>query len=222
MAASGDPHADSKLMEILNWLRQADGYAYDLTITSAMKMNAKDTSVQHSTIYSSNVSFVRYASSAEEGSFMNSDGMYKINHRKKQIGYVQFESDTIVRNAKAAALAVDAGKLLDSVLVRHAVLSSKKKVGNLLRYKLSYEAGYMVRSLDLVFDERQGKLVSLSYVLERYLNGVKREDAILRQEVVMSGYTHSLPVAVVGILDESKDLKKYLNSKYAGYTVQKL
>lgn len=220
--ANEPPSSDKAFMEIIGWLKSMDSYSYELGISSEMKAKPKEKQEQHSIVYSSGAGFVRYISSATESSFMNKKGMFKVNHQNREAGFSQFTSEEVSRRVMAAAGVADPGRLLDSVLLDKAVISSKKIAGDIMEYKLSYEPDYMIKSLHLRYDRRKRMLLSISYVLERYMNGVRQPEAVVHQTVRMSNYRQSRPAELEEILSHSEDLNTYLHSKYAGYNIHNL
>jgi hypothetical protein len=222
-AKAGDtPNTDKELTEIIAWLKSIDRYSYELSIRSEMKANSKEQQLQHSLVYSSNAEFIRYVKGENDCSFMNKQGMFKVDHKSQLVTYRQFESKAMTERVMAVTAVSDPGRLVDSVLFDKARIVSKKRVGDLIEYKLVYEKGYMIKSLELRFDLRKKNLLSVSYVVERYMNGIMQAEALVHQVVTMEHYKPGTPADLDLILANSNELKTYLQSKYTGYNIHTL
>src|SRR5688572_11221588 len=98
LARAGEtPYADKEFMEIINWIKGIDRYSYELSIHSEMKMSPVDKQDQHSLVYSSNADFIRYIRGESDCSFMNKQGMFKVDSKSKEITYKQFGSEAMTK-----------------------------------------------------------------------------------------------------------------------------
>ncbi len=221
-AGANNPYEDKELMYIINWIKQADNYTYELCIKSEMKYGTKDSAAQYALIYTSHADSVRYVCGTDECSFLNKEGMFKVHRKTKQVGYRQFRSDTLIHRIMETAANDGAGKQVDSIFLLGATIRQRTKLGNVVSYKLGYRSDYMIKSMEIAFDTHAKKLISMSYVLERYLNGIHADAALVRQTVRMSQYRHQQPADLQHILLKSKELKQYLESTYASYSIHTL
>ena len=211
---------DKDLSRALAALKQADGYAYRITMTTVKDNDDKDTAAAASVMhcYSGQASFTFYAESAGLLQLACSAGSFRCQDNKKEVGYRLFSNDSMLHAAKAT-FSVNAGALIDSVLLHGAFIRKKKVQKGLMHYWLGYNGGGMVQEMEVVLNAQKDFITSVRY---RMLRTLAAGRPAITQEITMSDYQHQPPPQLTAMLAaiQRTGLKAYLQQQYPGYRLR--
>lgn len=210
---------DPKLKEIVSRMKSADNYAYTLTIYSEAAANKNEHQLIEVKNYYSRSNGIQYARSTTSHFFICKRGMFKADIDKKQIAYKQFTSDSMWQSVQHVIQNADAAQLVDSLFFNNATISRKAQVKTMLTYELTYPSSSMITGLELTYNTTKGVVNSITYSLDRSVDGSNRKGTMIHQKVSMKEYDQKTPQEVIQILQQSDDLKSYLQQTYAGYKI---
>ncbi len=219
LAGSADQSAD--FSQFKAWLKQ-DGWAYHVSVQSAMKMQPAQKKVQNYEIYTSNEEYVRYASGDDLSFFMNRKGMYQINHDEKVVLYKQFSADSIWQQLQKNMDAMLPKSIADSFFFRNASIAYKSHDKAKIQFELSYPRESPVKRMLIDFEPSSKKVSRIEYTIERAMNGSSLPEAMVIQKVVMDKYTRVKPEKLQRIISLSSNLKLFLDTAFTGYTIYKM
>ena len=218
---------DHKLVEMVEQLNQADGYTYQVVISSVIVDNPKETSLMRMTNYQSRKTFVVYSKTDEMMLFICDNGQFRVNYKDKTIYYAAFPKDpAALQQQKDKLLAHFDSYSVQSFLLDNASVSGITSGKKNVVYKLTYPASSMIKNLAIDYDPGAAFFNSIIYTIEKPIAGSESlttsQPSVIRQTVVMDHYVKSVPGIVTQLIDGTKDLQSYLESNYKGYQLKKL
>lgn len=222
LVAQGKPKAsaDKALMQLLENVRQADGYAYTTRVQSTVVGDTQKSPVQTTFSYGSRSAFVMYAKSETELVFLCSKGQFKVDETHKEVYYKLFQNDAELNEVKQLYLDQVAGSF-DSVFLTGAVVKRKKLTKARAEYELVYPATAAMKSFKMQVKLPGGTPERMEYAIERPLNQHTHPMMII-QKMTMDQYSTQMPREVTQLLAASEDLQGYLERKYASYALRKI
>ena len=225
--ATGNARADNKLVEIVEQLNQADGYTYQVVVSSVIVGDPKEKTVMRMTNYQSRKSFVVYSKTDEMILFICDNGQFRVNFKDKMIYYAAFSKDpAALQQQREKLLAQFDSYSVQSFLLDNASVSGKTNGRKNLVYKLTYPGSSMIKNLTIDYDLSASFFNSITYTIEKPIAGSESlttsEPSIIRQMVLMDHYVKTVPTVVTQLVEGTKDLQSYLESNYKGYQLKKL
>ncbi len=229
LATSGATPAreDRKLLELFAELNEADGYTYQISMSSQIVGDNKPKEIVKMVNYQSRKAFVIYSKSDEALIFLCGNGQFRINPKDKQIFYAQFPTDpAVLQRYKNNMLAQFSANAVDSFFLNGATITSKAATKNKLSYHLSYSPQSLIKDLIIEYDLQKSFFTSISYSVDKPMPGSESlktgKISMMRQKVIMDHYESRTPPEVAQLLLATKDLQGYLERSYKGYKIEKI
>jgi len=217
--AAGNSNKIQPLDSLMLQLKNADGYAYDITVLSWLP-DKKHPDTTLMTNYQSRKDIVLYAASGKDLFFLCSHGQFRIDDAGKVI-YFHPIKDT----AELAALQhdwQDPGQLglLDSFFLKNARVAEQKNKAGKTKYVLKYPADMLLQQATFSYDQAKRFFTAISYTMVRPLNVPGRADLKANQQVTMNNYRQHPPPLVPLLLAQGDHLQDYLQQHYKNYSLR--
>ncbi len=227
-ARAGQPAAeDRQLQEFLSRLSDAEGCAYQASITSQITGNKKEQEAMHMYNYQSRKAFIVYSKSEDALVFICEHGQLRVNPKEKTAYYAQYPTDTAaLHQLKNRMLSRFSADMVSSFLLSGATISSKTINKGLISYKLTYAPEATLTGCSIICDQQRATVVSISYTMQRPIEGSAgfgdNQASVMQQKVNMDHYEQKIPADVTNLLTDTKDIRAYLERNYQGYKIEKI
>lgn len=211
---------DKGLLAMMKQLKEADGYTYQLSVTTFTTGKQTKTEVFRMLNYQSLTDSLIYSSSPETILFVCPQGQFRVNFKERVAYYAIYDNG----NGIKAMMQTASGLALDTMFLSNAKVASRKEDSRNLSYRLTYPKGSMITGMEIVY-AKNSFFNSISYTIERPMAafaGDIDKSPLVRQQVMMNGYERKRPPEIAAILPQMNDIKAYLERTYKGFKIERI
>lgn len=216
---------DTRLVQAFATLAAMDDYNF----LSSVVTNNLDTTVQDTTLKSVSLQYfsrekgVQYVSTADFTYLFCKQGVFKALIGQKIVLYQSYPNDSSWKKGLDDLVqSVNAADLIDSFLLRQAIIKSRKKIKGGLQYQLEYPEFSQLKRATITLMDQSNLISEISYVVVQPLNPLY-PDVLVTQTYTMNQYKQGQPLELKTLLDDiGTDLHQYLQRKFPDYQLKAL
>ena len=216
---------DAVLVKAFAALGEVDNYSFLLSVfTNYPNSILKDSSFKSVSLnYCSRSEGILYASGDFFTYLFCKQGTFKEFKDQKIILYHIYETDSSWQKVLGEKMQeVNGSALVDSLMLRHAIVKSRKKIKGRLQYQLEYPDSSLIRNATVILNEQADFISEISYLAVQPVSPLY-PDVFVNQTCIMNQYRQGqLSELKVMLHDIGTDLRQYLKKRFPDYQLKEL